>query len=240
MSASNISPKRQIRVHYLHGLESGTTGRKVQLLRAAGYKVTAPAMLCAPNSILYHDPIIFYPLLLISASVLIITVFFGWYKGVALMMVLSIVLLNYSRVISTKLAERSFQRCVQQQLDVINADATNHTPADIYVASSFGGAVLLELVNRRCWGDARPPLLFLASAHKRTSESMGLVNSPVFPSPLGHPCTIVHGSQDTVVPLEDSYVCFTSVIFSDEFCLSVRFLSPAKHLHIRAAMIFRW
>ena len=54
-----------MRVLYIHGLESGPGGRKVQHLRAAGLDVRAPAMPCGRSALL-RDPTA-WPLLLLSA-----------------------------------------------------------------------------------------------------------------------------------------------------------------------------
>jgi predicted esterase len=63
----------------------------------------------------------------------------------------------------------------------------------VVVGSSFGGAVVVELLRRGLW---QGPTLLLAQAALRYDQSARL--------PEGVPVTLVHGARDQVVPLEDS------------------------------------
>ncbi len=64
---------------------------------------------------------------------------------------------------------------------------------DVVIGSSFGGAIAVALLARGLW---RGPTLLLAQA----AEKLGITA----PLPEGVVVTIVHGTRDDVVPLEDS------------------------------------
>ena len=70
---------------------------------------------------------------------------------------------------------------------------------DIVVGSSFGGAVLLSLLNEGVW---RGPCLFLAQA--------GLRMTPWRTLPAGTRAILVHGRGDDIVPVEDSEALATT------------------------------
>lgn len=64
---------------------------------------------------------------------------------------------------------------------------------DVLVGSSFGGAVALSLLDRGLW---RGPTVLLAAAAAR----LGVPNR----IPAGVTATVVHGTSDVVIPIEDS------------------------------------
>jgi hypothetical protein len=80
--------------------------------------------------------------------------------------------------------------CVAQQ-----AEAIARFEPDVVVGSSFGGGILLHLVQEGVW---RGPSLFLAQAAGRRPELLaaGL--------PEGVPAIVVHGLRDAVIDPEDS------------------------------------
>lgn len=77
-------------------------------------------------------------------------------------------------------------------LEVQRAAIASHRP-DVVVASSFGGAVLVELIARGEW---RGPTLLLAQAALRVDVTARL--------PAELPVLLVHGRSDEVVPIEES------------------------------------
>ena len=64
---------------------------------------------------------------------------------------------------------------------------------DLIIGSSFGGALLLELINSGRWSG---PSLFLAQAGLRVTTRSVI--------PKGHRAILVHGTADAVIPFSDS------------------------------------
>jgi hypothetical protein len=83
---------------------------------------------------------------------------------------------------------RDFPGCVELQARTL----LEFRPR-VLVGSSFGGAVVVELLRRGLW---KGPTLLLAQAALRYDENARL--------PEGVPVTLVHGTRDRVVPIEDS------------------------------------
>lgn len=83
---------------------------------------------------------------------------------------------------------RDFAACLQQQAEAI---ADFHP--DLLVGSSFGGAVVVTLLERGVWTG---PTLLLAPAALRLGPTSRLADNV--------PVTIVHGRGDTVIDIEDS------------------------------------
>lgn len=81
-----------------------------------------------------------------------------------------------------------FPGCLETQRRAIES----HRP-DVIVGSSFGGAVVVELLRRGEW---RGPTLLLAQAALKVDPEAQL--------PPDLPVLLVHGRQDEVVPLEHS------------------------------------
>lgn len=77
-------------------------------------------------------------------------------------------------------------------LAVQEAAIATHQP-ELVIGSSFGGAVLLQLIQRGVW---RGPSLFLAQAARRLDPEASL--------PPDLPVLLVHGLRDEVVPVEHS------------------------------------
>ena len=85
---------------------------------------------------------------------------------------------------------KDFEGCVQLQARTL-LDFRPH----VLVGSSFGGAVVVELLRRELW---KGPTLLLAQAALRYDGNARL--------PPGVPVVLVHGTGDQVVPVEDSRV----------------------------------
>lgn len=81
-----------------------------------------------------------------------------------------------------------FMGCVAQQAAEIDA-----FEPDVVVGSSFGGAVVLSLLNQGLW---KGPTLLLAQAAVKMDPDARL--------PEGQPVLLVHGTRDEVVPIEHS------------------------------------
>ena len=82
----------------------------------------------------------------------------------------------------------NFEVCVAQQ-----AEAIRRFQPDVVVASSFGGAVAVALLQREAWSG---PTLLLAQAAQRLGVRGRL--------PLGARVWMVHARGDDVVPIADS------------------------------------
>lgn len=83
---------------------------------------------------------------------------------------------------------RDFDSCV-----AVHAQALKDHPPDVLIGSSFGGAVVVELLARGLW---RGPTLLLAQAALHYNAHAQL--------PKGVRVTLVHARQDDVVPVEQS------------------------------------
>ena len=83
---------------------------------------------------------------------------------------------------------QDFDACVQVQREAIGSFAP-----DVVVGSSFGGAVLVALLQDGTWFG---PTLLLAPAAEKLGHAAHL--------PAGVPVLIVHGLRDDVVPIEHS------------------------------------
>lgn len=82
----------------------------------------------------------------------------------------------------------SLPGCVEVSRQAIE----KHKP-DVIIGSSFGGGVLLKLVQTELW---KGPCIFLAGA----GLQYGMM--PVLPE--GQPVILIHGTEDFLIPLEDS------------------------------------
>ena len=90
-------------------------------------------------------------------------------------------------VVAPALDTSSIEAALEDALAALAAEP------DVVVGSSFGGAVLLELLHVGAW---RGPCVFLAGAGPKLTGRRTL--------PPGGRAVLVHGLQDDVVPPEDS------------------------------------
>ena len=81
-----------------------------------------------------------------------------------------------------------FGACVELQVETLR-----QFRPDVLVGSSFGGAVVVELLRRGNW---KGPTLLLAQAALRYNPQSRL--------PEGVPVMLVHGLRDEVIDIEDS------------------------------------
>ena len=93
-------------------------------------------------------------------------------------------------VVAASMDTTDFDASVRAQADALSA-----SKPDVVVGSSFGGAVVLALLEKGLW---RGPTLLLAPAHRHFSVSEKL--------PEGFPIWIVHGLRDSIIPVEASRV----------------------------------
>jgi pimeloyl-ACP methyl ester carboxylesterase len=82
--------------------------------------------------------------------------------------------------------------------------ALERASIDVVVGSSFGGAVALELLQSGRWNG---PTVLLCPAHERVAHRAKRPAPPSLASldpSLAARVLVVHGAQDTIVPIEHS------------------------------------
>lgn len=212
-----------IKVQFIHGLESGPLGAKVQHLRRAGFVVLAPDMqmsvrrLDRENSVVRNLLRLPEPRLAVAMGALGAGLL--WSRGAGLVpeesamktrRMLPWAMLAGAGVLAgarhkawaRQALSRSFERCVALQARQIEA----HDP-DILVGSSWGGAVTMELVRRGIWRGK--PVILLAPAYRRVGERIGWADLDVREEELRliaarQPISLIHDPLDDTVPHEDS------------------------------------
>lgn len=182
------------RVMYVHGLESGPTGKKAKLLAEAGFDVTAVLMPCSQKYAL-RDPLI--ALWAIGSMALVIAAARSeWPLLAALAAGLAFgAFLPVKALVTRRVLERSVE--VQRR-------HLERTKPDVVLGSSFGGAVSLELLRRGLW---RGPTVLLCPAHERVTERGWQRRHPGLagvPAEVVANVLVVHGTNDETVPIEHS------------------------------------
>jgi len=175
-------------VLFVHGLESGPRGKKARTLEAAGFRVVSAQMPCGRSAIL-RDPVV-VGLLCAALAILVVGMRAGL-RGLGLALGALVVAQYFVRA---ALMRRVFRRSVDVQLALLARESV-----DVVMGSSFGGAVVLELLARGAW---RGQTLLLCPAH-RLVASRAWRPVPTLPADASR-VTVVHGSRDETVPLADS------------------------------------
>lgn len=178
---------------YVHGLESGPHGNKPRSLRDSGFDVVSHLMPCGQKQIA-RDPVVIATALGSIATGAALTARFGL-RGLALSA--ATFAASKDRV-KRALTRRMVERSVQVQLRAL----AEHR-IDVVMGSSFGGAIVLELLRRGAW---KGPTVLLCPAHERVCEREG--RPWVALEPLSERqrerCLIVHAREDEVVPYAHS------------------------------------
>jgi len=192
-------------VQYVHGLDSGINGRKVQMLKKKR-KGLRPMVVVAPDM----QGLIRSARLRGSLCVLAmacqgcmhvyyllgteLSVFAGSKKSMAVLLLGVAIFLAASFLATVYTTRNLLQNCVDLHLQAMRLQKP-----DLLIGSSFGGAVVARLVTL---GHYRGPILLLAPAQFRLDwlTWLGQKASASFPSPV----LVVHGSKDTIVPVADS------------------------------------
>lgn len=181
------------RVMYVHGLESGPTGKKAKLLAEAGFDVTAVLMPCSQKYAL-RDPLI--ALWAIGSVAVIVTgALTSWLHALAAIVVAVGAFFPVKALVTRRVLERSVE--VQRR-------HLESTKPDVVLGSSFGGAVSLELLRRGLW---RGPTVLLCPAHERVTERGWQHRHPGLagvPDEVVATVLVVHGTSDETVPIEHS------------------------------------
>lgn len=207
MRAARARERRPVELLFVHGLESHPNGSKVRLLRDQGFEVTAPDMEMAlwrlnrRNSALRN--------LLRSAEVWIVATLVAVGLGSAIVtpsVVQAIVAViatgvwwaTRRRALLAHALARSFDTSVEIQRQALRV----RRPA-VVVGSSWGGAVVAELVRR---GDWDGPTVLLAPAIRSVGTWSGRDTGPTVAALRSAPLSIVvfHDPADHTVPHADS------------------------------------
>lgn len=181
------------RVMYVHGLESGPTGKKAKLLAEAGFDVTAVLMPCSQKYAL-RDPLITVWAVL-TVALVVGAAFTSWVHAAAASVIGAVAFLPVKAIVTRRVLERSLE-VQRRHLELAKPD--------VVLGSSFGGAVSLELLRRGLW---RGPTVLLCPAHERVTERGWQRRHPGFvgvPDDVVANVVVVHGTNDETVPPEHS------------------------------------
>lgn len=179
------------RVLFVHGLESGPEGKKPRALAEAGFSVVAKEMPCGPARAL-RDPAVIAAATTASVATLAAATAWGWKSVVASALAWRAAKPHALHWITRRMLARSV--AVQER-------ALAENTVDVVVGSSFGGAVVLELLRRGAW---KGPTVLLCPAHLRVAERAGTAWAPLARPERPSSVLIVHGREDEVVPYEHS------------------------------------
>jgi hypothetical protein len=176
-------------VMYIHGLESGPTGRKYQELKRAGFDVVSLRMPCDRRSII-KDPVILAALMMLVGSPVAIGLAVGTLYAIP----------TFAAVLLAAFASKHLyvRRLLRRGVAVQLAALRNNPHIVAIVGSSLGGAVGVELLRYGSW---KGPVVLLAPAQHKVA---GLARLPPPRLPQAVRCLIVHGTSDDVVPVADS------------------------------------
>jgi hypothetical protein len=205
-----LAPVSSPRVLFMHGLESGPHGDKVQRLREAGLDVEAADMkmsirrLDRENSVVRnllrsHEARLAGLSFAASAAasirwrrawpaVLGVAAGAGW-------------LAKRGASLQRDALRQSYETCIAIQEEAV----ARHRP-DVVLGSSWGGAIAVELVLRGIW---RGPTVLLAPAFHRVAQRLGSAASDVDVTLLqrradAQRVVVFHDPTDETVPFGDS------------------------------------
>ncbi len=184
----------------MHGLESGARGRKTALLEKIlpSASLVSVQMPCGRTvrQLIKHDPTLAATASL-GAMFLVGTCLYA--GGLSFVFVMLILLFLMREKLLALVARRMFRRCIEVQRKVVSSlDLTQKT---LFVGSSFGGAVLVELLMQGLLPENARILLF-APAHELVCKYSQLSSSVrrIEKSSI----LIYHGTEDKVVSIEHS------------------------------------
>ncbi len=182
------------KVLYMHGLESGPRGRKVERL-SRNFDVHAVDM----GGILRRGRSSTNPDTLVLVQALVAGLFLTLYLARYSTAFNSAMTLFGTVVVSVGLYKMIVSKvvyaCLRAQVEAIESFAP-----DIVVGSSFGGALGVMAIGEGHWNG---PTLLLCPAHKLVSRYM-LSLAPSIPPGFDHRVLVCHGDQDKIVPLAHS------------------------------------
>lgn len=168
------APNRPIRVLFVHGLEGHPSGSKVLALREQGFEVIAADMFMSLVRLDRRNSVIRQLLRLTELRVAGLVTLIGLGVGFVLPsfavgLVTPVLALAWyalrSKSLVARALDRSFAACV-----AIQTEALRETNPDIVIGSSWGGAVVAELVIRGSWTG---PTILLAPAIQAVWQRSG-------------------------------------------------------------------
>lgn len=176
-------------VLYVHGLESGPSGRKARELAAADFTVVAEQMPCGRVAVM-RDPVVI-SVVLSAVVALVVAAFTAGIIGAILALGVGIAAIPFARALVVR---RVFLRSVEVQRRALAG-----ARVDAVVGSSFGGAVALALINEGTWTG---PTVLMCPAHRLVASRAWLP----LPAPLTNAerVVVVHGTRDETVSVDDS------------------------------------
>lgn len=191
------------RILFVHGLESRANGSKTILLRQQGFDVRAHDMDMGVMQISRKNSVVRMALRLPEVQLVLGTSLatLGLTRSKKGAMIVSTMLGSWASVrkdiISGQALAQSFAACVE-----IQRNALLQEKPDIVVGSSWGGAVVVELMRRGEWAG---PTVLLAPAVHRVCVRTGQGDSREIARQLrGKRIVIFHDPTDEVVPFADS------------------------------------
>jgi hypothetical protein len=210
------------RILFVHGLESRAQGSKTILLREQGLDVRAHDMDMGVTQISRKNSVVRMALRLpevqsVFAGLALLTAATRSKQGAILAATLgaSWVALRKNAV-SGRALTNSFAACVEIQ----KAAVLQENP-DIVLGSSWGGAVVVELIRQGIWTG---PTILLAPAVQRVCTKTGRGDAREIARQLrGHRVIIFHDPTDEVVPFVDSEV------LADEAQIELRAVDGGGH-----------
>lgn len=192
-------------VLFVHGLESRANGSKTILLREQGFDVRAHDMDMGVSQITRKNSVVRMALRLPEVQIVLggLLLTLGLTrskKGVALATSLGSSWLTLRKdVVTGQALARSFAACVE-----IQKRAVQKENPDIVIGSSWGGAVVVELMRQGIWNG---PTILLAPAVHRVCTKTGHGDSREIARQLrGNRIVLFHDPTDEVVPFGDSEV----------------------------------
>ena len=200
---------------FVHGLEGHPEGAKVLGLRAQGFDVVAPNMHMSLYKLARRNSVVRQLLRLTEVRVvglltpLALALTLAAHAFVGALALLTAALLWFAarrKPLIARALARSFDACV-----AIQAAALREVAPDVVVGSSWGGAVVAELILRGSWTG---PTILLAPAIQVVLERTGRGGVARHNEQLracsmqmrvsGAPLVIFHDPSDATIPYADS------------------------------------
>ncbi|GEM_PF-2690225 len=204
------TPKKT-KVFFIHGLESGPEGGKVQMMREDGFEVQSVDMkmsayrLDKKNSVLRNvfrtQGFMYW--VLATLTFIVISYFrdLSWKVVVVLFLGGQVVVYFFVKNLIAQAWQKSIESCLDLQLKPLK----DFEP-DIIVGSSYGGAISMELIRRGLW---KGPTILLAPAYNAILGRVRIAEhddhiQKIRDLSREQSIVIFHDPSDDVVPHEDS------------------------------------
>ncbi len=199
------------KVFFIHGLESGPEGGKVQMMREAGFEVRSVDMKMSAFRVTKKNSVIrnvfrtqgFAFWVLATATFGVISYFrdLSWQYILILFMGGNIIVYFFIKNLLAEAWQKSIESCLALQIEPIK----KFVP-DVIVGSSYGGAITCELIRRGLW---EGPTILLAPAYLRILRAVRIVEEHEHAQKIrdlskSQPIVIYHDPADDVVDYEDS------------------------------------